>query len=348
MAGNWDRLISIGESAIEQQIDYKKLRQRIAYAYFVKADYYAAQVNYEKALAFDPYDDDTRAYLYYCGLNLGNDEYTRYQASKLSPDAQKALKLKGFKIVDALDVELNYKTNTSNERSNSTYWRLGAESQLGYRFKLYQSVSNYRQTVNINTLTNQPDYYAFATALLSKHISLGIAYHYLYTQINSDNFPTNIVYATLSAKVNRFNFGINASVMNNGMGTFKQMGAQAGVSLYGLANVYLNSSFSQITESSGTKNIFSQSIGMQVYKNIWAEANLTLGDIKNYSDNNNLYVYNTLDANNFRAGGTVFWNINSRFTFIGNFTYDTKNIQDRNLNTNYSLYSYTGGLRWKF
>ena len=156
--GDWDRLIKIGKQAISQKIDYKKLRHRMGYAYFIKSDYYAAQMHYEKALTFDEYDADTRAYLYYCGLNTGDAAYSRFYAEKLPKNFLHKIKEDKYKPVEAIDLEYSYKFNTSNTRSNPTYLRVGLKTQLGYRISLYQSFSTYRQTFDA-TLTKQPEYF---------------------------------------------------------------------------------------------------------------------------------------------------------------------------------------------
>ena len=61
LTGDWDKLIDTGKAALGQGIDYKRLRQRMGYAWFAKGDFYASESQYEKALVFDESDADTRA-----------------------------------------------------------------------------------------------------------------------------------------------------------------------------------------------------------------------------------------------------------------------------------------------
>ena len=42
----WDSLIAVGKIAFNNNIDFKYLRQRVGYAYFMKADYYASQKHF--------------------------------------------------------------------------------------------------------------------------------------------------------------------------------------------------------------------------------------------------------------------------------------------------------------
>ena len=344
LTGEWDKLIRIGKQAIEQKIDYKRLRQRIGYAYFVKADYFAAQMHYEKALTFDEYDADTRAYLYYCGLNTGNEAFARFHAEMLPKDLQQKLKEEAFKPVDAIDLEYNYKANSILSRSNPTYLRAGLNTQLGYRLTLYQSVSTYQQTIDAG-LTKQPEYFAILNWSATSHTSLAVAYHYLNTSVDGVKYPGNLVFAAFSTKLIRFSVGLNGSFLNTDIGSSKQLGLQAGATLPGKSNIYFNSMVSGMIEKGSKRIIFSQSTGARLTKTLWAEGNITLGNLKNYNDHNALYIYNSIDPTTFRTGVTLFWYIGKKATLFGNYTYDIKQIE--NTINNYNQYSFSGGIIWK-
>ena len=68
--GDWNKLISLGQSAIDNNIDYKYLRQRIGYAFFIQGNYNDAKYQFEKAHTFDSYDQFSLEYLYYSYLNI--------------------------------------------------------------------------------------------------------------------------------------------------------------------------------------------------------------------------------------------------------------------------------------
>ncbi|NEW83695.1 MAG: hypothetical protein GZ094_15200 [Mariniphaga sp.] len=342
--GDWDQLIETGNQAIGQNIDYKRLRQRMGYAYFVKTDYYSAQIQYEKALIFDAYDADTRAYLYYCGLNTGNEAFARFHAEKLPKDLQQRLKEEAFKPANAIDLEFNYKANNVLSRSNPTYLRAGLSTQLSYRVTLYQSVSNYQQTID-SSLTKQPEYYALLNWSLTSHLSLDVAYHYLNVSVDGYKYPGNMVLAALTTKINRFSLGINGSILRDAFSNYKQIGLHGGVTLPGKSSIYFKSSISEIVGKGDQRTIFSQVAGARLSKALWAEGNVTLGNLKNYNDHNGLYIYNSVDPTTFRTGATMYWYIGKHMTLLGNYTYETKQIELTNFN--YSQYSFTGGIIWK-
>ncbi len=345
MSGDWDKLLETGNQAIVQNIDYKRLRQRMGYACFVKADFYGAQMQYEKALAFDAYDADTRAYLYYCGLNTGNKKFARFHAEKLPKDLQRKLEEEAFKPVDAIDFEFNYKANNALSRSDPTYLRMGISTQLGYRITLYQSISNYQQTIEGSSLTKQPEYFALINWSVTSHTSLDVAYHYLNTTIDGILYPGNLLFTALSSNINRFSFGFSGSVLNSNLGNTKQFGLKAGVTLPGKSNIYFNSSLISMIETRNSRVVFSQTAGARLYKMVWAEGNITLGNLKNYNAHNALYIYNSVDPSTFRTGFTLFWYLGASVTLFGNYTYDKKQMELTRFD--YKQHSFSGGIIWK-
>jgi len=344
LKGDWDNLIKTGKNAIANSIDYKKLRQRIGFAYFEKGDYMAAEMQYEKALTYDEFDAESRAYLYYCGLNTGNEPYARFYADKLPAELQKNLGIKPFKPVSMIDLEYNYKTNNSHTRSNPTYIRMGIGTQLGYRLTLYQYVADYEQKIDSSSY-HQPEYFALLNCSVTSHILLNIAYHHLHTSENGTYDPGNLFLAALSTKINRFTLGANGSVLKDDYGNNDQFGVWGGVTLPGKTGIYFKSSLYRMIDKVNNRFIFSQNAGAHLYKTLWTEGNITFGNLKNYSDLNAFYVYNSVDPTTFRTGLSLFWYVGTKLTIIGNYTYDTKQIEPTN--NSYNQQSFSGGIIWK-
>ncbi|MFZ4546082.1 MAG: tetratricopeptide repeat protein [Bacteroidales bacterium] len=344
LSGDWEHLIKTGKQALAQNIDFKRLRQRMGYAYFNKADYFASQKQYEKALEFDTFDPDTREYLYYCGLNTGNIAYARVHAKKLSTEAKNRLNISVFNPLASIDLEYNYKSNNSDTRSNSSYFRAGIYTQTGYKLSIYQSSSNYKQTVD-STRIKQPDYFALVNWSVTAHTSLSIAYHHLNTSLDGYKYPGNLVFSSLSTHINRFVFGVNGSFFRYDIGDFKQIGLLAGVTLPGKSNFYFNTYLSRMLEKGNNRLIFSQNAGAHVLKSLWVEGTVTVGNIQNYNDHNALYIYNSIDPTLFRTGLSIYLNLNKNFTLYCNYLYDTKQVEQTN--KHYIQQSFLGGLLWK-
>ena len=139
LKGDWNRLIDSAQYAIKHNVDFKFLRQRLGYAYFIKGDYYKSEYQYERALKFDPHDETTTTYLYYCGMNTGNETYTRYRCARLSATDKKSFGIKSVNAINMIDCEYNIKRNEYDERGNAAYYRIGMGSQLGYYINIYQA-----------------------------------------------------------------------------------------------------------------------------------------------------------------------------------------------------------------
>ena len=379
LAGNWNELIKTGNEAIHNQIDFKRLRQRIGYAYFMKSDYYSAMAQYEEALSFDNTDLDTRVYIYYCGINTGNESYSRYHAEKLPVYIQKNLDLKPVKIVDAIDLEYNYKTNDSQLRSNPEYWRIGCTTKLGYQLSLYQAFSTYSQIID-STYTNnisldsylyrsrikQNEYYAHLNWKPLEHVDFLQAYHYISTRTtdslyykikllpeNKELFnygvtTGNMFLAKIAFKYNRFDVGISASVLNYNSKITQQYTLQGGITFPGKAGIKIKSTLDAMFDDESQRLIFSQNAGFVPIKNVWVEGNVSFGNLANYVDFNGLYILNSKDPTIFRSGATVFWQVLNKISIFGNYGYDTKLLRvTSNTNINYNQHSFSGGIIWK-
>ncbi|MDO9258190.1 MAG: hypothetical protein Q7U54_21945 [Bacteroidales bacterium] len=341
--GEWNKLIKTGKQALDQNIDFEWLRQRMGYAYFVKADYYASQKHYEKALGFKE-SDISLEYLYYCGIYTGNTANARYHAANLSSGLKEKLMTTEAEAISSIDLEYNYKTNNYLERSNPTYMRAGISSLLDYHVSLYQSISTYKQIIDSSSV-KQVDYLASLNWSLNSHTTLTTAYHYLSTNIEGYKYPGHLLYGSLNTRINRYSYGFNGSFFRYDLGSFFQLGINAGIAVPGKSGLYFNTALNGLIEQKASRLIISQVAGIRVFKSVWAQGLITIGNIQNYTDHGGLYVYNSLDPTVFRTGGSLFWYAGKKITFYGNFLYDTKQIE-QTTNT-YIQQSFLGGLIWK-
>ncbi len=347
--GDWDNLILTAQEAFANNIDFKYLRQRTGYAYFVKGKYYKAMHHYEKSLSFDPYDEISHLYIYYSGLYTGNETYALYHASKLPDKTKESIGLKSIKLIDAIDAEYNKKINDNTLRSNPDYLRIGVSSQLGYRLKLYQSVSRYSQTFENTYYSVQNEYYALLGYSLTDKMNLKLGYHSVKTNVDSAGYvyeiPGKMFCGKIQFDISRFDVGISTSFFNDGYETTVQNGIEAGVTLPGKHFTYLKTSLYNINENNNNRFILSQSAGMLFSKKFWAEANVTFGNLNNYVSAEGLYLYNSYDQTTFRTGASMFWYVNKNLTLFSNYTYDKKLVVSDL--SNYNQNSITGGIIWK-
>jgi len=343
--GDWSNLKALMLKAFKQEIDSKLMRQRAGYAFFVTGDYTSAKIQYEKALEYDHADELTREYLYYAALNSGAAG-TRLYAGNLPAEVAAKLGINRINPVGMIDTEFNLKTNQTTSRSNQVYYRFGINSDLGYGISLYQAFSHYEQTIN-NELTRQPEYLALVKWSLSPIWQVKAAYHHLASNAASISYPGNMGFIGVAAQWNRFNVEANTSLLNTTLAATYQTGIQAGIVIPGKANLYLNSAICGLYESAAFRTIFAETAGLKCSRNLWAEGNITLGNLKNYSTYNSLYVYNALDPSVFRTGLSLVYFWGRHLSVIGNFTFDQQKTESSSVNNLYYQYSYSGGLKWK-
>jgi len=122
---------------------------------------------------------------------------------------------------------------------------------------------------------------------------------------------------------------------------------QASYILPGRSNIYITSSLVGMIENSAFRTVYSQTAGLKCFKNLWAEGNMTLGNLKNYNTNNSIYIYNSVDPTIFRTGLSLFYFVGKHLTLIGNFTFDQQEIENIIFKAYYYQYSYSGGLKWR-
>ena len=343
--GEWGKLKILLQQAFKEEIDSKFMRQRAGYAFFITGDFTSARIQYEKALEFDQADEVTREYLYYAALNSGSEE-TRLLAENLPASVATRLGVKRYHPIDRIDTEFNLKTNQTTTRSNQMYYRFGLSSEIGYRFSLYQAYAYYEQTIN-KEITKQPEYLVLLKYTLSPVFQAKAAYHLLASNAASISYPGNLGFIGLSAQWNRFSLEANTSLLKTTLATTLQTGIQGGIVLPGKANLYLNSAVFGMYESATYRTIFSETAGLKCTGNLWAEGNLTIGNLKNYSTYNSLYVYNSVDPSIFRTGFSLVYFLGKHLSILGNFTFDQQKIESSSVNNLYYQYSYSGGLKWK-
>jgi hypothetical protein len=353
----WDELIKTGKEATSHQINFKRLQQRIGYAYFAKADYYNAIKHYEKSLEFDQNDEISHLYLYFAGLNIGDEAFARFHAAKLSNEIKKENQLVALRPIDAIDFEYNKKMNDYTYRSNPDFIRLGLNTRIGYRLNLYQSVSRFNQisqyeagTINeYSASTVQNEYFALLSWSILSKTFLSAGYHHVNSKVDyglsNAEYPGRIWLGQLKQKIHRFSIGLSGSVYDNDSIQATQIGIQIGAVLPGKCSPYLKSAVYNLNESNVNRIIFSQTAGLFVLPSVWAEATVTLGNLNNYVNMNGLYFYNSPDATTFRSGLSLFWYQSKHLTFYSNYTYDKKEVY-QSTNT-YNQHSITGGIIWK-
>lgn len=350
-SGEWEKLIKYGNDALDSGVDYKFLRQRLGLAYFMKGDYYESRSQFEKAFESDSYNDLTLEYLYYTSLYTGKEELAGVITKRMNPELRKKLSLRPFIPLESIELEYNFKLSGTVLRSNPHYLRLGVNTQLDYRLNLFQSVSDYMQTLNfeqtgsVDADIRQPEYYALLNWNASHRFMLRSAYHYIRIRSGYSIFTGNLIYLSFATDYNRFTFDADGSVMKLGDYVY-QAGVQCGYVFPGKPDFFVKMKASYLMQPGYSRFIYNPQAGFKLFKNVWIEGGATFGNMHGYNDFNGLYVYNTYDPIVFRSGGGITWYARKNISFWLNYNFEKKEFFEDNTFT-YNQYSYLGGIKWE-
>jgi len=351
--GNWEKLIKLAASAIKENIDYKYLRQRMGYAFFVRGDFSEAARHFRKASEFDSYDAFTQEYLYYSYLNSGREDAAALVASRMDRALRDSLSISLIKPVEGINAEYNFKYAATSLRSNPSYYNVGISSRLGGRLWLYQMISNYYQRITIQLPLRdayvddrQFEYYAMANLTLSRNLSLRTAYHHLNTTYSLSSSSSDLGYLGLTSAFSNLLIGIEGSLFYIEKDYVSQYSILASVNGLGRHDFYLGGNLSLLTESNSSRVIYSQKAGVKLSNRMWLEGNVILGNLNNFNDFSAMYVHNSLDPVTFRSGATAFFYPGRHISFWVSFAYERKQYYE-DINYDYNQFCYLGGIKWK-
>ncbi|MBD1365170.1 hypothetical protein IDJ77_15245 [Mucilaginibacter sp. ZT4R22] len=350
LAGNWQQLISYGNQSLKNGVDFPLLHLRMAYAHFITGNYTTALSQYREVLKQDQRNQTANYYAYLCNLYLNRTDAAGYHLALLD-DSTYTAKPSPVKFISA-SAEGGSKFSKNPRRGNGTYMRLGFTNTLGYRFVLDESFAYFGQDIYhrffgslVNSPIQQLEYYGKLNYSASSALSVFGGYHYLNTKYSVGTYNNHIgigglKYATGDAVLQAdANFGRISDT------TFQQYNAQ--LSLYPKGNIHLYFiSRASLLRQGGSKFVFSQTVGTKVFRNFWADANVTIGTLNNYLDADALYVYNAIDIATFKTGATAYYQLSGHVLLHLNYAFEQK--KDFYKIQEYKQHSVTGGLTWKF
>lgn len=166
----WGELISYGNKALDNNVDYFYLRMRIGIAYYEKGRYRAAQKHFRKALEFNSSEDAAMEYLYYSYIFSSQFDEGRKLTKKFSKDLIKKIKTESLSPVNFLFAEGGTKQSSRSDLfSPPRYIHFGLGHQLGKTMSLTHAFTSYMQPLlgQPYVVFNQNQYY------LKSNISIG-------------------------------------------------------------------------------------------------------------------------------------------------------------------------------
>jgi hypothetical protein len=350
LGGNWQQLISYGDQSVKNGIDFPLLHLRVAYAHFITGNYTAALSQYREVLKHDQRNQTANYYAYLSNLYLNRYDAAGYHLALLD-DSTYTAKPSPVKFISA-SAESGTKFSKNPRRGNGTYLRLGFANTLGNRLILDESFAYFGQDIYhrfFGNLVNKPvkqlEYYGKLNYAASSSLSVFGGYHYLNTKYSVGTYNNHIGIGGLKYTTGKVILQADANFGRISDTTFQQYNAQLSIYPKGNLNLYFISRASLLHQD-GSKFVFSQTIGTKVFKNFWADANVTLGTLNNYLDADALYVYNAIDIATFKTGATAYYQLSGHVLLYVNYAFEQR--KDFYKIEEYKQHSVTGGLTWKF
>lgn len=225
-----------------------------------------------------------------------------------------------------------------------------------------------------NSTTVQHEYYANMEINLPGKIFVVPAFHKLW-----DNFGYrtnyydpeiyNLVFDTVYEKEEIYvsslslkkDFSIFAVEVSGTYGDFghavqKQMSFSALTFPFGNIDFYTKTSITRMWNNDDDHLIFYQMFGGSITKDVWLEAELTYGQLLDYTEKNAFVIYNSPEDINYKVEGTLIWDVSPKIELMFKYRYLERvntyltytNFEDFTFeHSKYPYHTLIGGIKWK-
>lgn len=178
--GKWEELVTYGEQARAEGLDFYYLSVRLGLAYFNLNAFHSARENFERAAEKDPAADLPKQYLYWCALYLGQRMGAAKQYQSLPQTVMKTVGgLDKPRWLDFVLVEGGGKfSNKPEVAGNLGFFGLSLNHELGRSVSLFHAYNYLSQPYYWGSYVQQ-NYFISPTFQLNKKLSLSLGYHLL-------------------------------------------------------------------------------------------------------------------------------------------------------------------------
>lgn len=347
----WKDLLQYGKQVLQSDIDYLNLRLRLGYAAYMTGNYAEAMQQYKQALKHDSYNSTAQYYLFKINQQYGRAEDAAWYAAKLSKQVLEEERYKRFALTGIM-AEYSQKLPDAQERNYGMYAGTSVFLRLTNKLHTEQAFTYYNQDI-LTPPAPRPSvmnihewsYFGKLAYNVTSNLAVKASYHYLNTNFGTQQFNNQVVMAGL--KWSQPYYDVQGDVMLNNLtnNNINQYNFRLGAYPFGNMNLYGFSRISLQTVTGSSNTLFAQVLGFKLLKNTWVEANITTGTIQNFAEHDGLYVYNSIDASNWKGGATVYYSL-GRWMIQANYTMEEKSLFQTN--RKYNQNSITGGLTCKF
>ena len=348
--GKWKELLYYSTDYLKNGgEDFLYLRLRMGYAAFMLNNFSEAIKHYNAVLKKDHQNGIAHYYIKQCRIFLKQDEMADFENIYLSE------KIKPYNIT-GISTEGSFKSTNTASRENAYYQDILLSTRLHRKLHMQHGLNYYSQAISETDLTgvtknnqiqiNQPGYYNRTSFNINNRWQIIGAYHYTYTPFNNFTYNNHIGMLGVKYFSNYWSLQADAILGNMIDTSLQQYDLQ--LALYPLGNMNLYFFTTGTMRSRKGENNFNlhEVAGMKLCNKLWIQGNITIGSFNNYFENDAFYVYNSIDKDIIKTGGTIFYTIKSKLSIHLGYTFEQKQLYNKEFY--YYQHSITGGLSCKF
>ncbi len=371
---NWDRLIEVGEDAINKSQSSYEIEYRLAVALYNKKKYFDSTKHFENLnRAYHIVNDYIMEYLYYSYLFSGRKQDALLIAKNFPFHLKQKIEVKNLEFIDYINVEGGIKISSRQDIGvdNLSYFNTGIGQKLGYHLTLNHAFTVLSQNY-LGFDYKQKEYYINAPIQIANGFKLIPAYHYINISENTSsnigrphsNFESNrtnsenihIIHFALKKQWNRFFIMPNATysssklfVENTGDITRNntQIGLDIGYTINGLKDK-LWIGFGGFTNSRDNENdfIWNVKLNYQISPKAYLFVKYLNANTSNFSEDNAMYYYNSVSNLVDKFGATFGYYFNPNFSMFINYQFE--NAEDITNDFLFTYNSFITGLKYNF
>ena len=178
-----------------------------------------------------------------------------------------------------------------------------------------------------------------------------------YTKMEEVKIYNYVLSLALNKSYSIFNFGLFGSWSDLNYLNQYQAGAKVMVFPNGNLNLYSSAKFVSAWEDGDNRLVFELLAGSKLSKKVWGEGSITVGQMKNFNENNAYIIYNSGDEITLRAGGNFIVPLSPKVELSLRYQYVklqgyrdrlTSNDKLKTSTISYNNHLLIGGLLWKF
>ena len=357
--GKWEKLIELGEEAIEKNKSSYEIEYRLAVAYYNLKKYFDSSNHFENIKNdYQISNDYIHEYLYYSYLFSGRSEDALLLSKRFPFHLQQKVNAQSFQFIDFISAEGGIKSSSRRniDIKNMSYFNASIGQKLGYNLKINHAISSLSQDY-IGFDYNQKEYYINANLHLSNGLTIIPAYHYINisektgsnNNLNNEDGKINIFHFALKKRWSRFTLmpNITYSSRNEAAGNLSttQYGLDLGYTLNAFNDkLWLGFGANVLNQDSENNFIGNVKAYYQITPNAFLYLKYTNANTSNFSDDNAMFYTNAVSVFNNKISATFGYYVTLNVLWYLNYQFE--NAEDIPNNISFTYNTFITGIKY--